>query len=339
MQTRLPLITTVIPTFRRPALLRRAIQSALDQVYPHLQVCVYDNASGDETEAVVAELTREDPRVKYHRHPTNIGMSGNIAYGIARVNTPYFSLLSDDDYLLPSFYETALHGFEQHPDAMFSAGSTISMTEKGEVTHVPMAQWARDGYFTPPEGLFVWTIQRHPVLPGLLFRREVTEQVGFPDPDLFNSDFEYEWRVVSRFPYVVSRIPCAVFTVHEHQTTRNSDAAVWLHSYTVIRARLAENDALTPADRARAEPVLRTTFAKAMFLIGLLALRDGHFDQARKTAHLLAQEFGEHRNSRILSAVAIICARSRLAYRGLNVLYDLLIRYRLLSRLRRRIGV
>ncbi|MEK7713004.1 MAG: glycosyltransferase, partial [Nitrospirota bacterium] len=35
-----PLITTIIPTYRRPKLLRRAIKSALNQTYPHLQVCV-----------------------------------------------------------------------------------------------------------------------------------------------------------------------------------------------------------------------------------------------------------------------------------------------------------
>ncbi len=53
-----PQITTVIPTYRRPKLLRRAIESVLAQTYPHLKVTVFDNASGDETPEVVAELAR-----------------------------------------------------------------------------------------------------------------------------------------------------------------------------------------------------------------------------------------------------------------------------------------
>jgi len=69
-----PLITTVIPTYRRPRLLKRAILSALGQTYRNIQVCVYDNASGDETAEVVAGIANGDRRVKYYCHPTNIGM-------------------------------------------------------------------------------------------------------------------------------------------------------------------------------------------------------------------------------------------------------------------------
>jgi|GEM_PF-4090006 len=98
-----PLITTIIPTYRRPKLLRRAISSVLNQTYPHFQVCVYDNASGDETASVVAELSKEDPRVKYHCHAENIGATENFIYGMEHVEIPFFTLLSDDDLIFPNF--------------------------------------------------------------------------------------------------------------------------------------------------------------------------------------------------------------------------------------------
>ena len=63
-----PLITTIIPTYRRSEKLKRAIQSVLAQTYPHFQICVYDNASGDETADVVAALAKEDSRVQYFCH-------------------------------------------------------------------------------------------------------------------------------------------------------------------------------------------------------------------------------------------------------------------------------
>ena len=79
-----PLITTIIPTYRRPNLLRRAIKSVLNQTYPHCQVCVCDNTSGDETANVVAKIAKKDPhpRVKYHCHPENIGAIKNFKYGL-----------------------------------------------------------------------------------------------------------------------------------------------------------------------------------------------------------------------------------------------------------------
>ena len=115
MLTDTPIITTVIPTYRRPELLHRAIRSVLAQSYPHPRVCVYDNASGDETAATVAALAREDERISYHCHPTNIGPTANFAYGIERIDTPFFSLLPDDDYYLPEFFAIAMAGFPTIP--------------------------------------------------------------------------------------------------------------------------------------------------------------------------------------------------------------------------------
>src|SRR5579875_1770387 len=69
-------VTTVIPTFRRPHLLKRAIASALNQTYEAVAVEVFDNASGDETAAVVAEAASKDPRVRYSATPA---ISGRFA--------------------------------------------------------------------------------------------------------------------------------------------------------------------------------------------------------------------------------------------------------------------
>src|SRR4030042_3564260 len=108
-----PLITTIIPTYRRPKFLQRAIKSILNQTYPYFQVCFSDNASGDETAEVVAKLSQREPRLKYYCHSENIGAIANANYGFERVNTPFFSFLSDDDILLPEFYEIALEGFKK----------------------------------------------------------------------------------------------------------------------------------------------------------------------------------------------------------------------------------
>jgi len=68
------MITTIIPTYlRRPVMLKRAIESVLNQTYEDFQVCVYDNCSGDETAHVPAQLMQGEDRIKYHCHTENIG--------------------------------------------------------------------------------------------------------------------------------------------------------------------------------------------------------------------------------------------------------------------------
>jgi glycosyltransferase involved in cell wall biosynthesis len=123
-------ITTIIPTFRRPHLVGRAICSVLSQNYEKFEVRVLDNASGDETGEVVKRIASGDPRVTYHCHPFDIGPWRNFKYGLDSVETPFFNLLSDDDALLPGFFTAALDSLERHPQAGMFAGATVRVGPK-----------------------------------------------------------------------------------------------------------------------------------------------------------------------------------------------------------------
>ena len=72
----------------------------LKQTYPHFQVCVYDNASGDETEAIVQEFTAKDSRIQYFRQEKNWGEGGggfNFKFVLERATGEYFMWAADDD--------------------------------------------------------------------------------------------------------------------------------------------------------------------------------------------------------------------------------------------------
>src|ERR1019366_5330812 len=75
------LVTTVIPTFRRPRVLKGAIESVLAQTFADFEVNVYDDASGDDTATVVQSISSRDPRVHYFCHPKRLGMMANFGYG------------------------------------------------------------------------------------------------------------------------------------------------------------------------------------------------------------------------------------------------------------------
>src|SRR3982074_105970 len=133
MPTGRPLVTTVIPTYRRPQLLRRAIESALNQTRPEGRVAVYDDASGDETEAVVRDLIARDSRVSYYRHESNQGLTANFRFALERIETPYFSILSNDAMLWPRLYEAGLGALESHPEAAFAATQVIHVDDQERV--------------------------------------------------------------------------------------------------------------------------------------------------------------------------------------------------------------
>src|SRR5271166_1045347 len=147
-----PTITTVIPTYRRPALVVRAIRSALAQTYPNVEVVVCDNASGDETREAVSSIARGDSRVKYHCQRENIGFVRNFNFGLSRVETPYFSLLSDDDFLLPEFYEHAVRDLAGSTSAALFIGNTLIRDEIESRMLVTSRRLVEAGFYEAPMG-------------------------------------------------------------------------------------------------------------------------------------------------------------------------------------------
>jgi len=213
--TDIPLITTIITTYRRPLLLTRAVRSVLNQTYPNFQLCVYDNASNDETQQIMEEFTKSDSRVKYHRHPENLGMMGNYQYSFSEVTTPYFSFLSDDDLVLPWFYETALKGFEQHLDIVFSACSVVILDKEGGVIDVPLSRWRKEGYIEPQEAMGHMP-GSFPVPNGVLFHSRVLKKTVIDRTYVALWDCDFLLRTAMREPIYLSKKTCALFLHHEN---------------------------------------------------------------------------------------------------------------------------
>ena len=179
-----PEITVIIPTRNRLHYLKRAVGSVLCQTFTNFKVCVYDNASSDATKSTVHEIMKKDNRVYYHCHEQNIGAGRNFQYGLMQVDTPFFSFLSDDDFLLPNFLKTTMSGFINNPSALFSAGSVVTMTDKGEILYEPFSLWEKEGLFLPPEGLLETLGEKYPIWTGILFRKEVIDITGGLDVEI-----------------------------------------------------------------------------------------------------------------------------------------------------------
>ena len=99
-----PLVSIIIPTYNRAELLKRAIQSCLDQTYKNIQVVVVDDASEDNTPEIVQRF--KDSRIKYIRLPKNSGRPAvprNI--GILNSDGEVIAFLDSDDYFLPEKIE------------------------------------------------------------------------------------------------------------------------------------------------------------------------------------------------------------------------------------------
>ena len=64
---------------------------------------------------------------------------------MSRLETPFFSLLSDDDYLLPGFYKRAVAALNAHPEALFWAGITLNVDTRNTIWDARVAEWPSYG--------------------------------------------------------------------------------------------------------------------------------------------------------------------------------------------------
>lgn len=300
-----PMITTIIPTYRRPRQLRRAIASVLAQSYAQLQVCVYDNDSGDDTEQVVRELARSDPRVRYHRHAENIGSFANFNFGLNAVATPFFSFLSDDDVLLPEFYQSAMAGLAGHPEAAFWGGTGLVMSDAGELRDA--TDWS-EGYHRPPDGLLDMIGNNYLLWASVLFRRGVIDAVGPLDGEVGSPiDIDFLLRVAARLPYLTSPQPAAIWTSHPESSTVMADLRFIWPGWLKTIANVAD-DARLPAEvRSRVRELLTAQLQRQLFEIGCSAIRQGRHDEAGQVARLLGGQFGQPGRARLLAALAASC--------------------------------
>lgn len=107
-----PLVTVVIPTYKRADTLAAAVRSVLAQTVSELQIIVVDDGGGQ-----VPPLP-DDPRVfvaGLRRNTAVLGVVRNVGIRLAR--SPFVAFLDDDNTWEPEHLTTALAALETRPSA------------------------------------------------------------------------------------------------------------------------------------------------------------------------------------------------------------------------------
>lgn len=101
-----PLVSVVIPTYQRPQLVKRAVESALKQTLNQIEVIVVIDGVHEETSKILA--TFEDTRLKVIELPTNQGSRAARNAGINAAVAEWIAFLDDDDEWMTNKLELQL---------------------------------------------------------------------------------------------------------------------------------------------------------------------------------------------------------------------------------------
>jgi glycosyltransferase involved in cell wall biosynthesis len=267
-------VTTVIPAFQEPILLKKAVESVLNQTYPHFILYVCDDGADEATYELMQYFLKLDSRVQYYRHPERLGLIKNYQYGFSKVETPYFSFLSHDDWLLPHFYETALRDLTDFPGAAFSVCASRIVNSSGEHLFDSLVNWSTKGLFEPPLGFFeILSPSFKPPIPTcILFNYELTREINFD----WNENIQLLWdpaflmQIAERFPFFVNDTICGFYLAddqgyssgfYKRLQKSSKELSVYLNTAFNLIERMESSDILSREMKLKARRLLRKFFS------------------------------------------------------------------------------
>lgn len=101
MTASLPLVTCAIACFNARTTITRAVESALRQTWPNLEIVVADDASSDDSAALVEALAAKDQRLRLVRRPHNGGPGATRQTLLDAARGTFIVFLDDDDTSQP----------------------------------------------------------------------------------------------------------------------------------------------------------------------------------------------------------------------------------------------
>lgn len=140
-----PLVSVIIPTYKRSEMLPRAVLSVLNQTYQNIQVIVVDDNNPDsefrtDTEKRMAQFA-DDTRVKYIKHLKNSNGSVARNTGLKNSDGEIVAFLDDDDFFYTDKVEKQVAYLLQHPQfrAVYSGwnrdGQIVIPNDEGDLSY------------------------------------------------------------------------------------------------------------------------------------------------------------------------------------------------------------
>ncbi len=114
-----------MPVYNGERWLRQSVASLLVQTRADFTLVITDNASTDRTGAICRELAAADPRVRYHRNETNLGVFRNYNRAFELTESTYFKWASANDLCAPGFLARCIDVLEATPAAVLVYPSTV----------------------------------------------------------------------------------------------------------------------------------------------------------------------------------------------------------------------
>lgn len=209
-------VSVCIPTYNAARFIRDTIKSVLDSTYSNVEVIVSDDASTDNTRAIVEKI--DDSRIRFFPHDNNVGPVKNWNRAIRKASGDYAGLLNHDDLYGPFWLSFAVHTLNKHPHVGWVATANRIIDDKNQTIRV-VSRFEETREYSCSEA--VLCISKLDGLgPGFIARREILEAIGYYDENAGpGADNDLFLRLALKYPLYYSSYPHAAWRYHADNLT------------------------------------------------------------------------------------------------------------------------
>jgi glycosyltransferase involved in cell wall biosynthesis len=131
----LPLVSILIPTYNRPYYVQLALESVLQQTYPHIEIIIGDDGTNDETKKVLEPYVLCYPFITYYKNDQNIGGELNFQKVYTLSKGEYINYLMDDDLFHPQKIERMMEYYIHDEEKKYKLITSFRpiINEQGEI--------------------------------------------------------------------------------------------------------------------------------------------------------------------------------------------------------------
>lgn len=274
MTSETPLVSCVIACYNRPDFVRDAIQSALDQTYPNLEIIVVDDGSTDNTPQVLASY---GDKIRLVRQK-NSGTAAARNAGIAVSQGKYLAWLDSDDAWLPQKIADQVAVAERNADAGVVFTLCQAIDEAGNPP-APAQPLPIPEAIIRKDILRMLVVESEVMTPSCLVRRSALDSAGVFDPSYSAEDWELNLRIaLLNFLFVYIDAPLTRVRIHSQRKTTDR----WPHALGLLKLRHKIEKAREGILSSDPSPAMRQAYerhrlkyADAYYRVGKLALDRG----------------------------------------------------------------
>lgn len=219
-----PSLSLIMAVYNSEAYLRTSIDSLLQQTYTDFECILIDDASQDQSGAILDHYAQLDPRVRVIHLAENQGLTACLNLGLQQARGTFIARQDADDISLPDRFEKQIKAFS-NPSVVLVAGAIQMIDAAGQPLEKSHSQASSVGV---PQSLLGWRLLFYNIIEAhglVMMRKDAVLACGAYDEKVrYAQDYELWSRLIQLGDFHILPDTLLQYRLHEDAITQQKQA-------------------------------------------------------------------------------------------------------------------